>query len=255
MLAREVLQLARSIAHFYLGATMTAKAQLHELLVALGKRAPYFSYKAIQASVNAAELELKNSSLKSYLSRAVKEGVVYDAGRGWYSRLSTPVKLDPAPLKPLVRAIEKAFPLLDFTVWSTGQLNPWMHHLIAKPVAFVNVPEEALEPVAEKLEDLGWTVLSDPDAAEGNKRLKPGERMVVVRRARQRIPEPMGRQARMEQVLVEVLLESVQLPIMDPHEAKNTVREVLESGLLQVSELQRYAESRGVELSDGLLIN
>lgn len=234
---------------------MTAKAQLYELLVALGKRAPYFNYKAIQAAVNEAELDLKDSSLKSYLSRAVKEGVVYDAGRGWYSRLSTPVQLDPKPLRPLVRAIEKAFPLLDFTVWSTGQLNPWMHHLIAKPVAFVHAPKDALTSVAEKLEDLGWDVLDDPSAKEGMKALRPGERMVVLRPSLQRAPAAEGRQARMEQILADVVAEADRLPIMDVQEARGLLREVLDRHLLQVSEIQRYAESRKIEIEDGLLIN
>ena len=123
---------------------MSAKARLHELLIELGKRAPYFSYQAIQAAVNEAELGLKDASLRSYLSRAVEQKLIHDAGRGWYSRLGEPVRLDPKPLRPLIKAIEKAFPLLDFAVWSTGQLNPWMHLLIARPVLFVNVAEEAV---------------------------------------------------------------------------------------------------------------
>jgi len=65
------------------------------------------------------------------------------------------VVLDSKPIRPLVKIIEKAFPLLVFTVWSTAQLNPWMQHLIAKPVAFVRVQSGAMEAVAEKLEELG----------------------------------------------------------------------------------------------------
>lgn len=234
---------------------MSAKARLHELLIELGKRAPYFSYQAIQAAVNEAELGLKDASLRSYLSRAVEQKLIHDAGRGWYSRLGEPVRLDPKPLRPLIKAIEKAFPLLDFAVWSTGQLNPWMHHLIARPVLFVNVAEEAVESVADKLADQGWNVLADPGREESNKRLQPGERMVVVRRALQRAPAPDGRQARLEQILVDVQVEAGQLPIMDRHEAARMAQEALQSGLLQVSELQRYANSRKVDLGGLQLIN
>jgi hypothetical protein len=234
---------------------MSARSQLHELLVALGKRSAYFSYATIKLAVREAELDLKDSSLKSYLTKAVDQKIIHDAGRGWYSTLSEPIVLDSKPLRPLIKAIEKAFPLLDFTVWSTAQLNPWMHHLIAKPVAFVNVQPEAVNAVAEKLEELGWKVLADPDAEEGTRRLQPGERMVVVRRARQRAPEPVGHQARLEQVLVDVQVEVGLLPIMDPHEARQMVRQALGSGLLQVSELQRYANSRNVTLDEMSLIN
>ena len=98
-------------------------------------------------------------------------------------------------------------------------------------------------------------MLADPDAEEGTRRLQPGERMVVKRRSRQRAPGPLGRQARLEQVLVDALVEVDQLPIMEHHEARQMVRVALGSGLLQVSEIQRYADCRNVSLDEIASIN
>ena len=58
--------------------------------------------------------------------------------------------------------MEKAFPLLDFHCWSTAQINPWMHHLLAQPVAFLDAPREALETLGETLRSQGWVVAVNP---------------------------------------------------------------------------------------------
>ncbi len=242
-----VLHLARSIAHFYLGAAMSAKSQLHELLVALGKRSAYFSKEQLLAALNVADLSIANSTLKQYLNEAQAKRIIFDAGRGWYSGLSEPLKLDKKPVAKLTKELEKAFPLLDFTVWATTQLNPWMHHLLAQPVAFVSVPKEALVSVGEHLEERGWDVLVDPSPKEGGKRLRPGEKMVVLRERLQRCPDPDGKLASPEQVLVDLLVESSLLPILDHHEALGVVDRMLDTHLLQVSVLQRYAASRSVQ--------
>jgi hypothetical protein len=68
------------------------------------------------------------------------------------------VPLDPKPVAKLIRAVEKAFPLLEFTVWSTAQINPWMHHLLAHPVAFLHAPTDTLESIGDTLRAQGWEV-------------------------------------------------------------------------------------------------
>jgi hypothetical protein len=232
---------------------MSAKSHLNELLQGLGKRSAYFSYAAIRVAIERDNVVLADSTLKQYLNEAQKKRIIFDAGRGWYSGLSEPLRLDKKPVAKLSKELEKAFPLLDFTVWATTQLNPWMHHLLAQPVAFVSVPKDALVSVGEHLEERGWDVLVDPSPKEGSKRLRPGEKMVVLRERLQRCPEPDGKLASPEQVLVDLLVESSHLPIMDPHEALGVSDRVLDDHLLQVAALQRYAASRSVQTTFGRL--
>ncbi|HMN07009.1 MAG TPA: hypothetical protein PKD45_14935 [Flavobacteriales bacterium] len=228
---------------------MSAKAQLYELLARLmaERHAPYLSYAAIRAAVREAGLPIADSTLKQYLNEALKKQIVFNAGRGWYGGLSEPLKLDTTPVAKLIRELKKAFPLVEFTAWNTLQVNPWMHHLLAHGVAFVHVPYEALMPVGEHLEAEGWNVLVDPLPKEGAKRLRPSARMVVLREMLQCRPPPHGKQAAPEQVLVDLLLESQHLPIMDPHEARDTIQRIMETFLVQMAVVHRYAASRGVE--------
>jgi hypothetical protein len=236
---------------------VTAKEQLFtRILSDLKKRSAYFTHKAIQTAINDAELGLKDSSLKVYLSQAVQQGIIHDAGRGWYSRLTEPVKLDVQHVAKLVKTVEKAFPLLDFTVWSTAQINPWMHHLLAKPVAFLQVPRETLETVGETLRDLGWDVAVNPGKREAPKAIRPGEKMVVLRPALNKQPPPQAdHQDAIEKVLVDLLVEAPRLGLMDASEATNAFNAVLSSHRVQIAVLQRFAEHREVTLPEIDLIN
>ncbi len=220
-----------------------------EVLGKLKARRPYFRLKEIQTAAKDVELALKDSSLKVYLSEAVKLGLIHTAGRGWYSRLSESVKLDPKPVAKLIRAVEKAFPLLDFTVWSTAQINPWMHHLIAQPVAFLHAPIDTLETVGDQLRELGWEVAVNPSPSAGAKSVRPSENMVVLRPTLTKQPTSQGRQDAIEKVLVDLVAEVPRLSLMDQPEAEGVVREVLSRQLVQLAEIQSYAKFRKLKIT------
>jgi hypothetical protein len=210
----------------------------------LKERRPYFRLDEIQTAANDAELALKDSSLSVYLTEAVKQGHIHDAGRGWYSRLSEPVPLDAKPVAKLIRAVEKAFPLLDFTVWSTAQINPWMHHLLAQPVTFLYAPADTLESVGDTLREQGWEIALDPGKKAGPKLVRPGEKMLVLRPTLTKQPPSQGRQDSIEKMLVDLVAEAPRLSLMDQSEAEGVVREVLSRYLVQIAEIQSYAKFR-----------
>lgn len=237
----------------YFEAAMSNKAQLHTLLAEMGRRSPYFSYKAIQVAVNDAGLDLKNSSLKSYLSMAVDQKIIHDAGRGWYSRLSEPVVLDSKPLRPLIKAIEKAFPLLDFTVWSTSQVNPWMHHLIGKSVTFVNAPTDALEAIGDLLKDKGYDVWVNPTGKD-KRRFSVGDRTVVLRPLVSRAPAD-GHLSPVEALVVDLFMEVKALELMDRTEFHAMVGAMLGSGLVAMSTLVDYIKRRKLKMADVLSVH
>ena len=235
---------------------MTAKQQFFDqVLGGLKERSAYFSRDTIQAASASAGLSLKRSTLAVYLNQAVNQALIHDAGRGWYSRLAEPVKLDQHRCSKLLREVEKAFPLLYFTVWSTAQINPWMHHLIAKPVHFLHAPREALETVGEALRDKGWDVALNPGKREAAKVIRPGEKMVVLRPLHSKPPLPAGRQMAVEQVLVEMLDETAALALMDTSEAEAAFLRMAASGLIQIPVVQRFAGFKRVDLPDLETIN
>lgn len=232
---------------------MTAKAQLFaKVLPALKERSAYFSHKSIQTAVNEAELQIEDAVLNVYLTQATKQGLIHDAGRGWYSRLSEPVKLEVKLISKLVRAVERAFPLLDFAVWSTAQINPWMHHLLAQPVAFLHAPREVLETLGDALREQGWDVAVNPGIREASKMIRPGDKMVVLRPMHSKQPPPDGRQIALEQMLVELLDESEALALMDRNEAEGVIRKIAVDGLMQIPLFQRFAEFKRVKTPEFL---
>jgi hypothetical protein len=233
----------------------TRETFFRETLERLKQRSPYFSSSTITAMVGEQGLKLTPGTLRVYLSQAVKLGHIHDAGRGWYSRLSEPVPLDAKPVAKLVRAVEKAFPLLDFTVWSTAQINPWMHHLLAQPVAFLHAPTDTLESVGDKLRELGWEVAVNPTPTAGPKSVRPGEKMVVLRPAMSKQPPGDGRQATIEKILVDLIAEAPRLALMDATEAQGVAAAILNQFLLQIAVLQRYADSRAIQIAEVDVIN
>ena len=218
-----------------------------DVLGKLKARRAHFSLTEVQAAVNDAELSLGDDTLKVYLSAATRQGLIHDAGRGWYSRLSEPLKLDPRPVEKLVRATRKALPLLDFCAWSTAQFNPWMQHLLSQPVAFLYVPRETLDSVGETLRGQGWEVAVNPGKNAVTREVRPGEKMVVLRPTHSKQPPPNDHFAAPEQALVELLVETEALSLMDGAEARAAALAATESGLVKVSEMKRFADSRHLQ--------
>lgn len=215
-----------------------------DVLARLKAESAYFPTAAIREAVLQANLPITDGSLKVYLSEAVAKSLLHDAGRGWYSRLSERVILDPKPVAKLIRVVEKAFPLLDFCAWSTVQLNPWMHHLLARPVHFLYAPTDTLESIVDRLRSEGWDVAVNPGKTTAARDVRPGEKMVVLRPAHSKQPPARGHHSAIEQVLVDLLVENEALGLMDDAEARATLTACTKSGLLQLAELKRFAEFR-----------
>ncbi len=220
-----------------------------DLLGKLKGRRAHFSLTEVQAAVNEAELSLRDDTLKVYLSEATQQGLIHDAGRGWYTRHAKPLKLDPKPVQKLIRATKKALPLLDFCAWSTAQLNPWMQHLLAQPVAFLYVPRDTLESVGETLRAQGWNVAVNP-GKNAAREVVPGEKTVVLRPSHSKQPPDHNHHAAPEQILVELLIETEALALMDDSEARAAWIAATESGSVKMAEIKRFAEFKHLQWDD-----
>jgi len=220
-------------------------------LPTLKKQSAYFSLAAAKRSLASAEIELADDTLREYMSEAMASGIVGDAGRGWYSRHLKPVSLDSKPVTKLIRAVAKAFPLLDFCCWSTSQLNPFAQHLIAQPTAFLYAESDTLESVAEHLRTSGWDTWANPGKKEAAQFVRPGDKTVVLRPAIVKQPPSQYHLAPIEKVLVDLKIEADKLQLMDTAEVQRILENVLGSGLLQLPVLLRYAEAKGEKIESG----
>ncbi len=200
------------------------KSRLFSLLSELSKHHSYVSFQEVRAALQAEELGTKPGLLREYVSEAMEKKVVHDAGRGWYSSLEAPAVLDSEATAPLRNSLAKRFPFLRRYVWSTQQVNPWMHHLLGKFVQFVQVESGGEDDVAAFLRNEGWRVIVNPTAKTA-KDFAPGERSVVIRGIRR--PFEPAREPRVETVLVDLMLENSRLRLMDEGERQEMSRKLV----------------------------
>lgn len=212
----------------------------------LSAKAPYFSTEAVRAELEAARRPFEPATLNSYLHELTEAHFIYDAGRGWYSSLSQPFVLDPAPVQPLVNELAKAFPLVAFSCWSTEQIKGAMHHLLSRFVTFVNAEADAMESVWEHLRDAGWDAWLNPRGA-GAARFALRERTVVVRRESRKSPSKQPF-APIEKLLVELCFEARDLQLMALSEFHTMLANLAGANRIQMGTLLSYAAERKLPL-------
>lgn len=230
--------------------TSSKKSHLFtRILSALKTQSAYFSLAAVKRALAEAEIELSDDTLREYMSEAMAIGVVSDAGRGWYSRHTKPVSLDPKPVAKIIRDVKKAFPLLDFCCWSTLQLNPFAQHLIAQPTIFLYAESDALNTVAEALKKAGWEAWANPKQKDVERFVHPSEKTVILRPAISKQPTAIDHEATIEKALVDLMVEASKLQLMDSAETQRIMGAVLNAGIIQLPVIIGYSEIRGVNIS------
>ena len=225
------------------------KAELKNSILSLLKSSsPYFRLEAARERLAEVQGDVAGSTLKRYMSEFMEQGVIHDAGRGWYSGIAERTTLDPEPVREVVDLLEEQFPLLDLACWSTQQVNPWMHHLLAKFVTFVEVDRDGIEAVSEVLRDADYQVYADPKSAQAQE-VRPGDRSVVVRPLKATAPKE-GRFAPPEAVLVDLFVETKALSLMSPAELKGMAQRMATSSRLVMGTLLHYAGKRDISPGD-----
>jgi hypothetical protein len=214
------------------------------ILPSLKKQSAYFSLNGVKRALANADIDLADDTLREYMSEAMTTGIVSDAGRGWYSRHTKPVSLDPKPVAKIIRDVKKSFPLLDFCCWSTVQFNPFVQHLIAQPTILLYAESDTLDSVADTLKTNGWDAWANPGKADVERLVRPGEKTVVLRPSIAKQPECKGHVAPIEKALVDLVIESSKLQLMDTSEVQRIMDNALGSGLMQLPVLLGYAETK-----------
>lgn len=230
-------------------ATADTKTLLRDhVLAELTRRAPYVSIESIRKELAARRIAIADSTLLNYMQEFVAAGFIHDAGRGWYSTLAQRLTLDRAPVEPVVALIKDAFPELDFSVWSTQQINPWMHHQLGKFVTFVHVEKDGLAAVWELLRDAGYDAYRNPGKREIEKTFAVREKTVVIRPGNTaQSPVEDSHYAAPEKILVDLADEIVKIPLADTADFDALFRSAIQSGRLDIPILLRYSERKRLD--------
>jgi hypothetical protein len=222
------------------------KRYLHAVcLPELSADARYFSLAQIRRFLTQHDVQAASTTLLRYLHDAIVDGVIHDAGRGWYSSLAVPFKLNREPVHVLVSLLEKRLPLLEFSCWSTKQVAGYGHLQLARFVAFVHTERDAMESVTVALRDAGWAAWLNPTRQETAKSFRVTENTVIVRPAVSRAPVE-GKAAAIEKLLVDLCVESASMHLLDAGEYQRLVGNLAGNERISVGTLAHYAMRRNL---------
>lgn len=194
--------------------------------------------------------ERRLDTLNRYLVDFNKEGILYGAGRGWYSFVKQSFEVDRKPIKKIVAAIEKKYPLLSFSIWSTEQLKSFVHHMLTRFVTFVYLDRDAMSGVYDFLKDSGYDVWLNPRGNDARK-FSIEEKTVVIRPAITREPSS-GHVADIEKIVVDFFVEASALHLVDEDECYRTLGHILTVGRVDIGALLNYAKRRKLK-TEGLI--
>lgn len=212
----------------------------------------YFSYEEIKILLEKEDIKITASSLKSYVHELNQNKIIFDAGKGWYSTLEKDFTLNTKPVQQIVKKLKEKFPFLEFSCWSTEQLNPFTHHLLAKFVTFVYTDSDFIFNTAEFLENEGYSVFQNPDKAEIAKYFKIDSKTVVLRPTISKQPDTGDKLAPIEKILVDFLIENGKLSIMEDSEAENVANNALNSGKINISSFFSYTKRREFSIPESI---
>lgn len=227
---------------------LALKGHVWNSLKRLAKKHAYVSLNAVRSDLAKTSSEKPgDKTLLKALSEAMAEGIVHDAGRGWYSGIPTPASLDASHIRELEDLLSKRFPFLPHYLWSTLQLNPWMHHLSGKGIQFLHIDAEGEQDAANFLRAAGWDVLVNPTSKTAG-RLVPGPKSLVLRSVRREIdgdgPPTVAT------VLVDALLENGRLNFMDEVERKEMTRRLMQEKRIDFAALHSRLKNHKKTIED-----
>lgn len=202
----------------------------------------YFSLSDIKNFLPIRYKELKQPTLNRYLVELVRSGSLFNAGRGWYSSLSDPFKLDPTPVADAIKAIEKHYPLLRFSCWSTDQVKSFMNHLLNEFVTFVFTEREAMSSLYELLRDSGYDAWLNPRGKDLG-RFIVRKKTIVVRPMITEAPNH-GHFSVIEKLLVDFYVEAEELSLLDRSEYWQVQGRIIGNGRVDIATMIRYAGRR-----------
>jgi hypothetical protein len=259
--AFDALAIATLVAHGQAGDTPELPVrkskgtnQVHlalEVVQTLMKKQCYLSHETIHRCVGESlGAHFKLQVLNTYLSDWKKQDIIYDAGRGWYSSLPDEFPLNTACLEEMAKEIRKALPLLEFVAWSTEQTAPFRQHLPTSFVAYIYVDRETLSVIADRFMEL-W-----PDARIIAHPLGPDAAQFTVQGGRTIVLRPLlaidsGRESiflSMEEILVDLAIESDALGLMDAGEFKALFENIASRYRLRLSAVEHRARYRKTDL-------
>lgn len=214
----------------------------NKIIKRLKEHRKYLSREELCNLVSEGSAPIRSGTLNRYLVDFNKEGILYGAGRGWYSFIRQSSELDRQPVGKIVPTLDKKYPLLSFSVWSTEQLKSFVHHMLTRFVTFVYVDRDAMSGIYDFLKDSGYDVWLNPRGNDA-RRFSIGVKTVVIRPTISR-ERSSGHFSDIAKILVDLFVEAIALNLMDEDEYFRIFGNVLAAGRIDIGTLLNYAGRR-----------
>lgn len=221
------------------------ESSLRDFILDYASGATYFSMDGLKRFLSENHIGYKPNSLKQSLYRLRKESLIFSAGRGWYSTISTQYRLDKKPVNSLSVSIAEQFPLLSFALWSTAQLKEFFHHLPSRFWTFIYVDADFLEPLGDFLLEKNHNLLINPYGGETRKSfsLKKGNPTVLRPEITYRGKESEYFKS-IEKIMVDLFRERQKIDFLDFQEYEEIFRNLLTGYRINLAKLLDYAHNR-----------
>ena len=226
------------------------KKRLLDTLLAEFAGHHYISKAHIAAMCEKQHREIREETLKRYLTEWSKKGLIYPAGRGWYSDLSQPFMPYTEPVTELSAFLKAAFPLLDGICWSTRQLSAFYHHLPGKFHAFVYIDRYSIRDIALALHEKypEQAILENPGKHEASRFLVQENNIII----RPILHDDLNIAEKdpflcIENILADFAIESDALSIVDGAEYSRILDNVASSARIKPGTIIRRLTRRNVK--------
>ena len=220
---------------------------LKEHIANYAKNNCYFHINDLRKYFTDRRIDYKKDTLKKYLYLLKRENVIYGAGRGWYSTIKHDFVLDTKPVEKIIALIKKEFPLLDFSCWSTEQIKGFFHHLPSQFVTFVYADKDFLQAIKDFLADNGYNTYLNPRKSEAEKYVELKNLTVILRLYISSREPKNQRFAKIEKILVDLLMETKRVNLMDMEECRKIISNIIFNYRINMAEMFDYAERRKIK--------
>lgn len=221
------------------------KKTLRNIIIEYSSDKKYFSMNELKEYLKSNNYNYSDAAIKKYLKQLIQEKEIYSAGRSFYSRILNELKLETAYIEPIIEKMDRKFPLLKYSLWSTEQLKMAFHHTQNKFFTFIYSEIDSLIYIRDYLSNTMGTVLLNPTKYETEKMVFNSSNTIILRaNIIHNLSE--NKIAPIEKILIDLYIESQRLDFIDESEYKKIFEYYIENYRINISQLLDYAERRKI---------
>jgi hypothetical protein len=216
-----------------------------------------FSRDELRAAVHSVRPAYSENSLKWLISKLLKEAKIEKVGRSRYRRFDQAMQREqyhPVVSTALTRVqalLNKTYPLMDYQVWETTQLNEFVNHQFAHNVAVIETEKQLTASVFETLRQTNKTntVLLLPNADTLSRYQDQSNSTIVIQNLVTEAPRPIQstKNCCLEKILVDLFTKKLSGQLVSKSEYPAIFEDAFNKYVIDQSTMLRYARRRNCE--------